>query len=712
MTVVCRWLKRMRGDGDASPADDAAGAPAALDSGIDRRLLFSLGPVQGFIAEARRTRDVWAGSFLLSWLSAIAMREVVKAVGSEECFRLPRLERDPLYQALKKGTTADYQASLPNHCEVLIPAGVPFDPSICARKVQAKWHALAQEVWTAFLKPALSGDALTQTEAIWARQIGDEHEGPFWEVQWVLASDGADDWLERRKLWRTWRDLPDEEPDLCTMMGDWQELSGHNRATREGKAAQAKFWADVRKHLVKALDRGATLIELRDAERLCAIAFVKRMFPLLPPDTLAEVIGWPTWATGPKKRRIDDSYRPSTAYLAAGHWLERAWGHGQERCEAFAKQLAEIGDTLALRVAERADRLRLVPGHPPFAQIDGKMFFEGSYEAETELKQLGPDDKKKLLNALRAIADVKIPAAAGQAEETVGRPSPYYAVLRMDGDSMGALLGGPEGAHLPEALADFAEAVRVKVRKHHGELVFAGGDDLLALLPLEDALDAAIALRGEWAQWVGTRILGATISAGLVYVHYEVALRWALEEARRQLDGIAKDVNGRDSLAISVMSRRGPALGWATTWGTEAGQADLAEALRDLIANLPTLGGVFGSNRFVYGVSERLEAFTDGPLGSREDMLSVLTTEPRAWPELEEADALLLLQAIAGQAVEALPEEQMQGLVTHLRNLLQLLRPHHREAGRTYIAHSNPLQLDLLLLLRFLATEWRRVASS
>lgn len=26
---------------------------------------FTLGPVQGFVAQARRTRDFWAGSFLL-----------------------------------------------------------------------------------------------------------------------------------------------------------------------------------------------------------------------------------------------------------------------------------------------------------------------------------------------------------------------------------------------------------------------------------------------------------------------------------------------------------------------------------------------------------------------------------------------------------------------------------------------------------------------
>jgi len=39
----------------------------------EQYLHFSVGPVQSFIGEARRTRDFWAGSFLLSWLSGVAM---------------------------------------------------------------------------------------------------------------------------------------------------------------------------------------------------------------------------------------------------------------------------------------------------------------------------------------------------------------------------------------------------------------------------------------------------------------------------------------------------------------------------------------------------------------------------------------------------------------------------------------------------------------
>ena len=46
-----------------------------------RRLMVSIGPVQGFVAQARRTRDLWAGSFLLSWLTGKAMAAVTAAGG-------------------------------------------------------------------------------------------------------------------------------------------------------------------------------------------------------------------------------------------------------------------------------------------------------------------------------------------------------------------------------------------------------------------------------------------------------------------------------------------------------------------------------------------------------------------------------------------------------------------------------------------------------
>src|SRR5437588_6984218 len=41
-------------------------------------LLFSLGPVQAFIAQARKTRDLWLGTFQLSKLMEAAMEGIDK----------------------------------------------------------------------------------------------------------------------------------------------------------------------------------------------------------------------------------------------------------------------------------------------------------------------------------------------------------------------------------------------------------------------------------------------------------------------------------------------------------------------------------------------------------------------------------------------------------------------------------------------------------
>ncbi|MBC7288750.1 MAG: type III-B CRISPR-associated protein Cas10/Cmr2, partial [Armatimonadetes bacterium] len=45
------------------------------------RVHVSFGPVQEFVAEARKTRDLWAGSYLLSYLAAHAIRAVIENRG-------------------------------------------------------------------------------------------------------------------------------------------------------------------------------------------------------------------------------------------------------------------------------------------------------------------------------------------------------------------------------------------------------------------------------------------------------------------------------------------------------------------------------------------------------------------------------------------------------------------------------------------------------
>ena len=58
------------------------------------RLDVSIGPVQAFVSQSRRTRDLWGSSFLLAFLTAHAMRGAEQAGGR---IAQPVVDGDALY---------------------------------------------------------------------------------------------------------------------------------------------------------------------------------------------------------------------------------------------------------------------------------------------------------------------------------------------------------------------------------------------------------------------------------------------------------------------------------------------------------------------------------------------------------------------------------------------------------------------------------------
>jgi len=61
-------------------------------------LKLQIAPVQEFIAQARSTRDLWSGSYLLSWLMAAGAAALVKEMGNKASAVIsPRLVGQPLF---------------------------------------------------------------------------------------------------------------------------------------------------------------------------------------------------------------------------------------------------------------------------------------------------------------------------------------------------------------------------------------------------------------------------------------------------------------------------------------------------------------------------------------------------------------------------------------------------------------------------------------
>ena len=301
---------------------------------------FTLGPVQGFVAQARRTRDFWAGSFLLSWLSGVAMNEV-KRQGGTIAFPLPTDDYLSWINGTQTGSTPPRQGGIPNRFKA-ISAEVPqhFDGSAVAEAIRSAWQALAEHVCQ---KDNLASLATEETRNIWLRQHGN-----FWEISWAVTDNPhASALLDQRKNWRS--HFPHSEGGIkCMVMDGWQELSGVARPGNEirGRESALKtFWQTVRHSGARAI-----LTDLAEGEHLCALAYVKRRFvhhfssfkTALP--TGLSVCGWPL-----------QSGIPSVSYMAAVHWLEKLTqiGHDNE-----LQAILEAASLLNPNLDERESRIR------------------------------------------------------------------------------------------------------------------------------------------------------------------------------------------------------------------------------------------------------------------------------------------------------------------------------------------------------------------
>lgn len=145
----------------------------------------------------------------------------------------------------------------------------------------------------------------------------------------------------------------------------------------------------------------------------------------------------------------------------------------------------------------------------------------------------------------------------------------YIAVLRMDGNRVGGLLSGknlPSGKTMtPSRLSALSslirETIQVKavriIAKHGGEAVFAGGDDLLALLPGKEAFGAAAEVAHEYSHRMAGK---AGISCGIAFARHKSPVYSALEASKELLDK-AKSVKSSDAASGAVAFVIAPAEG-------------------------------------------------------------------------------------------------------------------------------------------------------
>ncbi len=539
--------------------------------------LVSIGPVQGFIASARRTRDLAFGSWLLSEIAKAAARQIVEIEGRQESLIFPApdftqnnslVSRSPLNVANK------------------IVALIQHAPKDVGKSVKdaifAQLHSIRDETYKEIKI------AVDERETAY-KQIED-----LIDLQWVAVPFNEEEhkYVAARKQLEALMAARKNTRDFAPVK--WH--SDQPKSSIDGQLESVIPESAYPSRQVPAEKKFSKIRQLYDkyhagpAERLSGVDLLKRCGETIYPSDF-----------------------PSTSHIATIPFLQRLElipdkTQARERWNNYIEKVRRIADPKGSASGVENTPMQVVSlekiakdfysAHSILQNLEGSMLFE---ERLTDLVDVISDNDKlkEAKNALRKFYEFTDSQFASLGLSSA-RPNPYYAILLADGDRMGEVIDaqaehkihedehGYEQHHrISQALSRFADGVKAIVEKDHkGALVYAGGDDVLAFVPLHTVLRCAQKLAKNFEQILSgftnnetakNQKRTPTLSVGIVIVHHLESLQDALELAR-SAEKKAKQVDGKNALAIIVSKRSGEDYSIAGSWD------DMNEYLEQLIS--------------------------------------------------------------------------------------------------------------------------------
>ena len=288
-------------------------------------------------------------------------------------------------------------------------------------------------------------------------------------------------------------------------------------------------------------------------------------------------------------RKKPDKVNNPIAFLAqVNQFLQITWAILENPTDNMGKNYKAIGKLMAARRNTRE-------------------FDQWQEEAYGQKKDVLSGKEAALCDGLGAMNLIKRFKAEAEAErfeipETLLKES-YLAVIAMDGDKMGATLSNfksePEHRAFSENLGEFANSVSKDLPEKESVLIYAGGDDVLAVVKAADAIGVAKKLQNRFKKKVGN-----TASAGIAMGYSSVPLQ-DLVYAAHKAESQAKQVYGRDALALAIYKRSGEILEWGCKWDSPALEVydELSELSEEHNAGTISIG------RFPYKLAALLQPY-------------------------------------------------------------------------------------------------------
>lgn len=527
-------------------------------------MLFSIGPVQEFIAQARRTRDLWFGSFLLSELSKAGAKKF-QELGGTLIF--------PVFNE---------SSAEPNNAPNKILGKISHEqPSSVARQVKKavynKWKEYAdfvREIVDPYIQIGTWNrqvDDLIEFYAVWTEMQTQEEAANASASPYHMALQEVEGLMAARK---TLRDFKQNEPGA---------LFGEPKSSLDGGRESVFQKQKTPQQLAKwGIGEHESLDAISVIKRLSLHKHPSKTFPSVCDKAFAPYQNMLEQNEQMKKAATQyvkavETYLENTNLTVAPLDLSEASLFYERRIEDFLEQCGLVG---IARTEAKNDITQLL-----------EKYFKGEYS-----KHHGQPIKPPV-------------------------PSPYYAFLMADGDKMGSQLRNIQHveSHIAfsKTLSTFASKARGIISKCEGTLIYGGGDDVMAYVPVHQCLEAAGKLQREFVSTMKAHQhseIPPSISIGIAIVH----MLEPLEEVRsmaRQAEQYAKQE--RNSLAIHFQKRGG-----GDTMNISVSfQIDPVASIQEMTAWLKQS---YFTSGFAYGLRELYQTYEQSSFRKQPEILDEL----------------------------------------------------------------------------------------
>lgn len=496
-------------------------------------LKVSIGPVQEFIIEARKTKDLYVGSRLLSLATFNSMLPLIE---DSDCAIIYPDQK--MFDQKKSNISLSnvYMATIPENKLEKITKEME-------QSLVTFWEEAASKVYDRISSFDPTKDLWNITiEGKSAKEIWDNQIKNHFYINWVAIPIKKD---EFKKLYKS-------------KMQEIQRFFDERKLTRtfeawDGFCGKKCIQCGHRESLPDEFLNNVGLLEqnlLKKNESLCAVCLIKRL--LMKEDV----------------EGLDGIKFESVVEISSGLFRQLVDANQkQDDIDNYFKAIKDLNNLLKTNKIKEDKAEWLYTDYWNLNYLKNNFDFPVGFFNKTKEEQIQSHFEKIQKSLVKIYTNMET------------KPSKYYTIVNMDGDDMGKLISGAKINHnispdyqrkLSGILAKISSKTKNIIEyetRRCGYTVYSGGDDLLAFLPLHNSMGAINKARLVFSKsFSENNIKNQTSSAGIVIQHHHDVLRRGLLDSRDNVEKAKEAFYDKDAFFITLKVYSGNIITWFSKW--------------------------------------------------------------------------------------------------------------------------------------------------